>query len=352
MIRLKDLAERLGGTLVGDGETIITGVAGIQSAGEGDITFLTQAAYLKFLPDCGASAVVAGKDAPPEALAGKNCVIVDNPGLAYVMVAETFRKPATPLKGVHPLACVVEGASIAEDASVGPYTYVGEGARVHPGVVLYPFVYVGAGVEIGTDSTIYPHVTLYPGTYLGKRVIVHAGAVLGADGFGYVWDGKGHRKIPQLGVLRIGDDTEIGANTAIDRASLDATVIGSDVKIDNMVQIGHNVAVGDHSILVSQVGIAGSTTIGDSSVLAGQVGVAGHLHIGKGTKASAQTGIPNSLPDGSFVSGYPAIDNREWLKSSAVFRRLPEMKKALAALERRLADLETRLGAEPAPSRD
>lgn len=340
MMRLKDLAERLGGSLVGDGETAVTGVAGIQSAGEGDITFLTQAAYLKFLPDCRASAIVAGKDAPPEALAGKNCIIVDNPDLAYVMVAEVFRKPATPLKGIHPLAFVAEGASIAEDASVGPYTYVGEDVRIHPGVVLYPFVYVGVGVEIGEGSTIYPHVTLYPKTCLGKRVIVHAGAVLGADGFGYVWDGKEHRKIPQLGVLRIGDDTEIGANTAIDRASLDATVIGSDVKIDNMVQIGHNVAVGDHSILVSQVGIAGSTTLGKGVILAGQVGVKDHVTIGNNVRAGGGAGITKSVPDNATIAGNPHMPHRDWLRQQVHLRQLPQLFERMQRIEKLLAEAE------------
>jgi UDP-3-O-[3-hydroxymyristoyl] glucosamine N-acyltransferase len=230
---------------------------------------------------------------------------------------------------------------------------VGDGAVIGARTIVHPHAAIYGGVTIGDDCVIHAHASFRERCRLGDRVIVQNGAVVGSDGFGFAPRPDGsYQKIPQTGPVVIEDDVEIGANTTIDRPAVGETRIQAGTKIDNLVQVAHGVHVGRNVMLVAQVGIAGSTTIGDSSVLAGQVGVAGHLHVGKGTKATAQTGIPNSLPDGSFVSGYPAIENREWLKSSAVFRRLPELKKALAALEKRLEGLETRLGAPPESPRE
>lgn len=217
---------------------------------------------------------------------------------------------------------------------------------MHAHVVIYP------GVTVGEDCLIHAHVSIRERCRIGHRVIIQNGAVIGSDGFGFAPKPDGtYQKIVQTAPVVIEDDVEIGANTTIDRPAVGETRIQAGTKIDNLVQVAHGVHVGRNVMLAAQVGIAGSTTIGDSSMLGGQVGVVGHLHIGKGTKATAQTGIPNSLPDGSFVSGYPAIDNRDWLKSSAVFRRLPELKRALSDLEKRLAEAEARLG-PAAPSRD
>jgi len=239
---------------------------------------------------------------------------------------------------------VAADARVDPTAAVGPLSVIESRAVIGPGVRLHALVYVGSGVEIGEGTLVYPHVSVREGVRIGRRVVIHPGAVLGADGFGFAFDGGAHRKIPQVGGVLIEDDVEIGANTTIDRPAVGETRIGAGTKIDNLVQIAHGVKIGRDTLLAAQVGIAGSTTLEDRVTLAGQVGVAGHLTLGTGVVATAQTGIPNSVEAGSFVSGYPAIPNRDWLKSSAVFRKLPELRKALSDLERRLAALEEKMG--------
>ena len=247
-----------------------------------------------------------------------------------------------------PAAHVGPGAVIGPGCHIGAFASVGDGAVIGARTVVHPHAVIYAGVTIGDDCVIHAHVSIRERCSVGNRVVIQNGAVIGSDGFGFAPRPDGtYQKIPQAAPVVIEDDVEIGANTTIDRPAVGETRIQSGTKIDNLVQVAHGVRVGRNVMLVAQVGISGSTTIGDSSVLAGQVGVAGHLHIGKGTRATAQTGIPNSLPDGSFVSGYPAIDNRDWLKSSVVFKRLPEIKKALADLEKRLARVESTRGAGP-----
>jgi len=234
---------------------------------------------------------------------------------------------------------------VAPDAAIAAFVSIGEGVRIGARTLLFPHVTVGDGATIGDDCVLHARVSVRERVTLGHRVVVQDGAVIGSDGFGFARTAEGaHHKIPQAGGVVIEDDVEIGANTTIDRPAVGETRIGAGTKIDNLVQIAHGVKVGRDVLLAAQVGIAGSTTIEDRVTLAGQVGVAGHLTLGKGVIASAQTGIPNSVDAGTFVSGYPAIENRDWLKASAIFRRLPELKKALAELQRRLAELESRLG--------
>ena len=349
-LTLRDLAERLGCRLEGDGSIEIGRVATLEAAGPGDVSFLSNPRYAPQVAATQASAVIVGEDA-----ASAPCATLRarDPYLAFAAAVALLAPDDRPAPGVSPSAHMAPDAAIGPSCSIGAFVSIGAGARIGARTVIHAHAAIYPGAVIGDDCVIHAHASIRERCRLGHRVIVQNGAVIGSDGFGFAPKPDGtYQKIPQTAPVVIEDDVEIGANTTIDRPAVGETRIQAGTKIDNLVQVAHGVQVGRNVMLVSQVGIAGSTTIGDSSVLAGQVGVAGHLHIGKGTKASAQTGIPNSLPDGSFVSGYPAIDNREWLKSSAVFRRLPEMKKALAALERRLADLETRLGAEPAPSRD
>jgi UDP-3-O-[3-hydroxymyristoyl] glucosamine N-acyltransferase len=242
---------------------------------------------------------------------------------------------------VHRLAHVEDGAVVAADASIGAFTFVGEGARIGPRTVVHPHVTIGRFAEIGEDCVVHAHVSIRERVRIGHRVVLQNGVVLGTDGFGFARRRDGtHEKIPQIGGLVIEDDVEIGANTAVDRPAVGETRIGAGTKIDNLVQIAHGVQLGRNVLLAAQVGIAGSSVIEDQVTLAGQVGVAGHLTIGKGVIATAQTGIPNSVEPGAFISGYPAIPNREWLKSSAVFRKLPELRKLIADLERRVAELE------------
>jgi UDP-3-O-[3-hydroxymyristoyl] glucosamine N-acyltransferase len=349
-LTLRELADRLGCRLEGDGSIEVGRVATLEAAGPGDVSFLSNPKYTMQLAATQASAVIVGEDA-----AAARCATLRarDPYLAFAAAVALLAPDDRPAPGVSPSAHVAPDAAIGPSCYIGAFASIGAGARIGARTVIHGHAVVYPGAVIGDDCVVHAHASIRERCCLGNRVIVQNGAVIGSDGFGFAPKSDGtYQKIPQTAPVVIEDDVEIGANTTIDRPAVGETRIQAGTKIDNLVQVAHGVHVGRNVMLVSQVGIAGSTTIGDSSVLAGQVGVAGHLHIGKGTKATAQTGIPNSLPDGSFVSGYPAIDNREWLKSSAVFRRLPEMKKALAALERRLAELEARLGARPAPSRD
>jgi UDP-3-O-[3-hydroxymyristoyl] glucosamine N-acyltransferase len=239
---------------------------------------------------------------------------------------------------------VAPDARLGAAVSIGPFAVVGGGAEIGDRVVLGPHVVVGPGARIGSDSVLHARVSVRERSILGARVVIQDGAVIGSDGYGFVTDPDGvHHKIPQQSRVVIDDDVEIGANTAIDRPAVGETRIGRGTKIDNLVQVAHGVKVGDHVLLAAQVGIAGSTRIGDHVVLAGQVGVAGHLTIGDRARATAQTGIPNSVEPGALVSGYPAIDNREWLKASAIFRHLPELRKQVRDLLTRLDALEARL---------
>jgi UDP-3-O-[3-hydroxymyristoyl] glucosamine N-acyltransferase len=341
-LTLRELAARLGCRLDGDGRIEIGRVAALESAGPGDLSFLSNVKYAPQLAATQASAVIVADDAAPAPCA---MLRARDPYLAFAMAASLLAPDDRPAPGVAASAHVGAGATIGPGCHIGPFASVGDGAVIGARTVVHPHAVIYAGATIGDDCVIHAHASIRERCRVGNRVIVQNGAVIGSDGFGFAPRPDGtYQKIPQAAPVVIEDDVEIGANTTIDRPAVGETRIQAGTKIDNLVMVAHGVRVGRNVMLVAQVGIAGSTTIGDSSVLAGQVGVAGHLQLGKGTRATAQTGIPNSLPDGAFVSGYPAIDNRDWLKSSAVFRRLPEIKKALAGLERRLAGLEARLG--------
>jgi len=337
-LKLRELAERLECRLDGDGDLDVTHVTGIEEAGPSDVTFFANNKYAAALRSTRAGAVILGEQAEAAPCA---MLRTTNPYLAFARAVELFAEPWRPPPGVHPLAFVGDGALISTGASIGAFVAVGEGARIGARTIVLPHVTIGRDAQVGEDCLIHAGASIRERVVLGDRVVIQDGAVIGSDGYGFArnTDG-GHYKIPQLGGVVIENDVEIGANTTIDRPAVGETRICAGTKIDNLVQIAHGVSVGRRSLLAAQVGIAGSTTVEDSVTLAGQVGVAGHLTIGKGTIATAQTGIPNSVQPGSFVSGYPAIDNRDWLKASAIFRKLPELRKSVADLERRLAKLE------------
>lgn len=340
-MKLSEIAARLECRLEGDGEIDIARVAALEQAQPGDLTFFVNPKYGAHLRGTRASAVILGDraDAAPCAM-----LRTSHPYLAFARAIELLVGRPAAIPGINRLADVAPTASVAPDASVGAFVSVGASARVGARTVVYPHAVIGEGAVIGDDCVIHARVSLRERVTIGNRVIVQDGAVIGSDGFGFAPQPDGtHYKIPQVGGVVIEDDVEIGANTTIDRPALGETRIGAGSKIDNLVQIGHGVKVGRDVLMVAQVGVAGSTTIEDRVTLAGQVGVAGHLTVGKGVIASAQSGIPSSVDAGMFVSGYPAIENRAWLKASAVFRRLPELKKALTALQRRLDALEERL---------
>jgi UDP-3-O-[3-hydroxymyristoyl] glucosamine N-acyltransferase len=339
-MKLSELASRLECRLEGDGDIEITGVAGIEEAGPGELTFFTNPRYAPELRRTGASAVILGEHAEAAPCA---MLRVRQPYLTFARAVELFADPWRPEPGVHRLACIGRDVELAPDVSVGPFVALGDRVRIGAGTILYPHVTIGRGAVIGDGCTVHARVSIRERVRIGARVIIQDGAVIGSDGFGFAQRPDGsHYKIPQVGAVVVEDDVEIGANTTIDRPAVGETRIGSGSKIDNLVQLAHGVRLGRNVLLAAQVGVAGSTTIEDGVTLAGQVGVAGHLTIGKGAVASAQSGIPNSVEAGAFVSGYPAIPNRDWLRASAVFRKLPALRKAVADLERRIAELEAR----------
>jgi UDP-3-O-[3-hydroxymyristoyl] glucosamine N-acyltransferase len=313
-------------------------LAGIEDAGPGDLTFFANARYTAALRTTRAAAVILGEQAP-----AAPCAMLRSPHpyLSFARAVSLFFAPPVVAPGVDPRAAVAATALVHPSASIGPFVAIGEGARVGARTTVHPHVSIGPGARIGDDCVLHAHVSVRERVVIGDRVVVQDGAVIGSDGFGFARRPDGtHEKIPQVGGVTIEDDVEIGAHAAIDRPAMGETRIGAGTKIDNLVQVAHGVKIGRNVLLAAQVGIAGSTTLGDDVVLAGQVGVAGHLTIGPRVVATAQTGIPNSLDAGAFVSGYPAIDNRDWLKASAVFRRLPELRRAVAALERSLARID------------
>lgn len=339
-MRLGELAERLECRLEGDGGFEISAVRSLAEAGPHDLSFIAREAYVCRLQDSAAGAVILGEGWAP---VDRPALRTPNPYLALARALALFHPAPVPVPGVHLTAVLAADARVAPDACVGPLCVLGPGTEVGPGTVLEAQVAVGARVRIGERCWIYPHVTLRDDVILGDRVIIHSGTVIGADGFGYARDGHRYAKVPQVGRVVIEDDVEIGANVCIDRATLDETRVGRGTKIDNLVQIGHNVRVGTDTVIVSQVGISGSTRIGSRVTLAGQVGVMDHVEIGDDVVVGAQSGVMKNIPPGSVLWGTPAVHHAEQKRRLAALARLPELRRALRALEERLAALEARL---------
>ena len=335
---LSELAAELGGTVVGDASIEIRGVAGIREAQPGDVTFIANSRYDAYLAQTNASAVICSRDSREARIP---LLQVDNPYLAFQKAVRLFRPELySPLPGVHPTAVVSPAATIGENASVGAHCVVEAGARVGPNAVLMPGCYVGVQASIGADTLLYPRVTVREECVIGDRCILHPGVVIGADGFGFAFDDGRYHKVPQVGIVVVGDDVEIGANTTIDRATTDATRIGDGTKIDNLVQIGHNVVTGRHCIIVAQVGISGSTHLEDYVTIGGQAGVAGHVRLGRGVMVGGQSGVTKSISAGEKVSGTPAIPLGIWKRVTAYLSRLPQLFDRTKALEERVQKLE------------
>ncbi len=315
------LAAACGGRLAGDPDAVVDGVRSLENAGPRDLSFAADA-KAEHAAAASAAGVLLARSAA--AFPGRTVIEVPDPSaaLAAVLSALFPRREATP--GVHPTAIVAVGAQVDPGAEVGPYAVVGEGTEVSAGAILEAHVAVGRRCRVGAGAWLHPHVVLYDGVSVGPRAEIHSGAVLGADGFGYAPGPAGLRKVPQVGVVEIGADAEIGANTCVDRATLEATRVGDGSKVDDLVMIGHNCDVGRHVVLCGQVGLAGSTIIGDQSVLAGQAGTGGHLRIGRGVKVGGQTGVSSDLPDGAAVFGSPHMPVRDALRANAELKRLPE----------------------------
>jgi UDP-3-O-[3-hydroxymyristoyl] glucosamine N-acyltransferase len=353
-VKLHSIAERLACRLDGDGTIEIQRVAGIEQAGPGDLTFIANPKYLSSLATTRASAVIVPTNTPPDVRPPATCAVLraDDAYSTFARAVALFVQDSAPARGVDPLSAVAPDVSLGADVSIGPFVVIGAGASIGARTVVYPSVVIGPGARIGEDCVVHSHVAIRERVVVGHRVVLHNGAVLGSDGFGFAKQADGtHFKIPQHADVVIEDDVEIGANTTIDRPAVGETRIRAGAKIDNLVQIAHGVTIGRRVLLASQVGLAGSTVIEDDVVLAGQVGVGGHLRVGKGVVAAGKTGITKSVEPGEFVTGYPAIPNREWRKASVVFRRLPSLKKRIEELEQQVAELTRRL-AECPPSTD
>jgi UDP-3-O-[3-hydroxymyristoyl] glucosamine N-acyltransferase len=336
-IPLAKIAERVNGDLKGDRNQCIRGVAPFEDATGDDITFAADPKFLKKVDETGAGAVIVPRNFRASS---KNLVQVDNPQVAFARVVALFHPPLKPETGISPKAFIGDHFIGGQDISIAPFAVIQKNVYLGDRVIIHPNVAIGDNVVIGDDVEIFPNVTILERCKIGSRVKIQAGSVIGSDGFGFAPDGKSYYKIPQIGIVQIDDDVEIGAGNTIDRATFGRTWVKKGVKTDNLVHIAHNVTVGENTILVAQVGISGSVTIGAHAVLAGKVGVSGHLTIGDDVIIGAQSGISKSIPSGEVVSGSPEMPHRVWLKVQRILPRLPELKKKLAEIEKRLIKIE------------
>ena len=333
---LAEIAVFLGGTVVGADNTVIENIRSIEEANEGDITFIANKKYLKKLKLTKASAVLV----PPQTAAdGRNLIVVADPYVALGKLLTLFYPLEHGGNGVSPDAYIEEGAVVSPEAVVFPRVFIGKGATIGKGAVLYPGVFVGRNVSIGENSILYANVTVYHSCIIGNGVILHSGVVIGADGFGFASPGKSNIKIPQIGFVQIDDDVEIGANTTVDRATLGKTWIQRNVKIDNLVQIAHNVVIGENSVITAQVGISGSTKLGKSVMVGGQSGMVGHIDIGDNVMIAADSKIHKNIKAGEIVGGKPHMPYKEFLQVEACQAKLPEMRATIKDLVKKVDEL-------------
>lgn len=333
----QELAEYLGGSVRGDGGCLINGLAPLDAAGPDKVTFLANPRYASRVAETQAGAVLM---APNGESYGRTVIEVDNPYLAFAKLLTLFYVQPRPPRGVMPEACIGIGVALGDDVSIYPGAIICDNVTIGDRCVIYPGAVLYDGVSVGDDTIIHANAVIRERCRMGNRCIIQPGAVIGSDGFGYAPDGNGYYRIPQIGIVVLEDDVEIGANCTIDRAALEVTLIKRGTKLDNLVQIAHNCQIGEDCMIVSQVGISGSARIGNHVTLGGQVGVAGHLTIGDNVMVGAQSGVPNSLQANAVYSGSPTIPHKDWLRAMAVVPRLPELKKTLHSLEKRIAELE------------
>lgn len=343
---LKEIAHLIDGEVIGDDAVLITGVSGIQEARPGDLTFLANPRYLPLLNKTAASAIVTSREIES---ATKPIIRTDNPSLAFAKIVSSLM----PLhikhpRGIHPSAVMGKDVSLGKNVSIGPYSVIEDHVCIGDNAIVYSGCFVGSDSQIGDDTLIYPNVSIREHISIGSRVIIHSGTVIGSDGFGFVTVNEAHQKIPQLGVVVIEDDVEIGANVAIDRARFEKTVIGKGTKIDNLVHIAHNVIIGENSLIVAQVGISGSTTIGRNVILAGQVGLVGHISVGDNAVIMAQSGVNKSVPQGATFWGYPAKPAETARKVNACVQNLPKLYEHVNELRKKIEELEAELRARKA----
>jgi UDP-3-O-[3-hydroxymyristoyl] glucosamine N-acyltransferase len=332
-----EIAKLLAGEVLGDAAATLTGFANAAAAKPGDLTFAETDEFFIAAENSAATAIIAGGNASST----KKIVIrVANPRLAFAKALAVFFPEPKFVAGIHPTAAIAATAQIDPSAHIGPHCTIGERVKIGANAVLQAGNFIGDDAVIGDETNLFSNVTIYPRTQIGKRVRIHAGTVIGSDGFGYVFDSGFHRKVPQVGNVVIGDDVEIGSNTSVDRGALGSTVIGKGTKIDNLVQVGHNVELGDYCILCAQVGIAGSAKLGKYTVLAGQVGIAGHLKIGNQVTIGSKSGVMHNIPDGEKWLGIPAQPDKQAKRIMIAMQRLPDLFKKIAAWEKKLGGIE------------
>ncbi|ETX03111.1 MAG: hypothetical protein ETSY1_01240 [Candidatus Entotheonella factor] len=334
---LAELADLVAGEVVGDAQTVIHGFAALEQAQPGELTFIADRKHTPLLAHSKAAAVVVR----PEIEVDRPAIYVDNPYVAFLTLLNHYFPPQHPVWGIDSKAVIASDVILGKDVNIGPYAVIEPGCRLGDRVVIYPGTYVGTDCVIGDDCVLYAHVSVYARIELGERVVIHSGAVIGADGFGFypMTDGS-YRKIPQVGRVVIGDDVEIGANTCLDRAMLGDTVIAAGVKLDNLIQIGHNTTVGAHSVVAAQTGLSGSVRVGQGVRMGGQVGIADHTTIGDGAAIGAQSGIGQDVEPGATVQGSPAISNTAFKRRYFYSLRLGELFQKVRQLQKRLTQLE------------
>ena len=339
-LTLSEIAKLVGGQLCGDPEIVITGISGIKEAKEGEITFLANPKYDSLLQATHASAVITSKETESSF---KPLIKTDNPSVAFAKIVNVFAPNATcHPKGIHPSAIISPKAKLGSNVAVGAYTIIEDNSEIDDGAIIYGNCYIGNETKIGKKTIIYPNVSIRERISVGNNVIIHCGAVIGSDGFGFAKVKGVQEKIPQIGTVVIEDDVEIGANVTIDRARFDKTFIGKGTKIDNLVQIAHNVIIGENCLIIAQAGISGSTVLGKEVIIAGQAGLVGHITVGDNAIAAAQAGVTKSIPPNTMVSGYPARPHDVAKRVNACVQGLPEIYNRIKELEQKIKDLETK----------
>lgn len=340
----KQIADYLEGVVEGDANAKVKTFAKIEEGTPGAISFLANSQYEHYLYETASSIVLVNHDFQPEREVKTTLIRVKNAYEAIAKLLTLYQSTIQKREGIHPLACVAETAQVADGVYVGPFAYVGEHAVVGKGCQIYAGAVVEERAVIGEDCLLYPHASVYHDCKLGNRVTLHSGCVVGADGFGFAPGAEGYEKIPQIGIVTIEDDVEIGANACVDRATMGSTVVHRGVKLDNLVQVAHNCEVGEHTVMSAQVGVAGSTKIGQWCMFGGQVGIAGHAVIGDRVLSGAQAGIAGNIRKGNVtVQGSPAIDAKNFMRSSVVFKHLPELQAEVDSLRKEIEELKKKM---------
>lgn len=340
MAKLNQLAELVGGKVQGNADIEITRVAPIDQAQDGDITFVSNPKYLPLLAQCRASAVIA---MPGVESQGKSLLVCDNPYLAFAKILTFLQADHKPAYGIMPGASVAPTAEVHPDATICAGAVIGENVKIGARTIVHPGVVVYANVQVGEDCLLHANAVIREGSRIGNRVILQPSAVIGSDGFGFAPDGTSYYKIPQVGIVVLEDDVEIGSCSCIDRAALGETIIRRGTKLDNLIQIGHNVQVGEDCILVSQCGIAGSSKVGNHCTFGGQAAIAGHLKVGDNVMIGGRGGATNNVESNQVLSGLPLMPHKQWLRATMTLPKLPEMRKEMQSLKKRMDELETLL---------